>query len=167
MASDGNMKRSGHGSIRALPLAASPLATTIPSFPRKNAVAEVERAFAEHELKFDRRLIVADTIEERRGVGSFLERMKPDTIIFNVDIKPYLKDIKSRLDIVGGCHIYTGERSISKDMDYTGHVDTMESRYDAAIAAENIFAQPNGKAAPLDLSTTMKTIMFKGDGIVR
>ena len=134
----------------------------------QGGAAGVDRAFSEFGLAFDKAWVVADSEEERKAFGRTLDLLRPDAIIFNVDILPDLSEIKSRLDIVEGCRLYSGEWSVGKDMGYSGYLGVADLHDSADLAAENLLSQLESPQTgrTLDCVMDMKMILHNAKGVV-
>ena len=113
-------------------------------------IAGMEDAYSEEGLKFDRSWAFSETDETQEAFGRILEAMKPDGIIFNVSIGPYMKEVKEHLDIVTECRLYSGEWALRKDMGFYGYEGVADLTHLAELAADNLEAQiAMGKDAPI------------------
>jgi len=133
----------------------------------KGAIEGVEKAYAERGLSFDRAWAINDSPEERRSFGRTLELLKPDGVIFNIGMDPYLGEIKKRFDILEECRLYSGAWSICKDSGFRGYAGVADLASSAEALAENFAAQlesPMGGVPPISRVMDMKMERFNMKG---
>lgn len=106
-----------------------------------DGLSGIKAAFREFGREFDPSWVVTE--DERENFGRVLDLTKPDAIIFNVHIQPYLEAVRARHDIVSECRLYCGKWSISKDMNYTGYLGIIDLQTAAERAVANLVAQMN------------------------
>jgi len=135
------------------------------ALPRKGddfangAIEGVENAYAERGLSFDRAWAINDSPEERRSFGRTLELLRPDGIIFNIGMDPYIDEVKRRFDIAEECRLYSGAWSICKDSGFCGYAGVADLASSAETIAENFASQlesPIGGFPPINCVMEMK-----------
>ena len=119
------------------------------------SIAGMEDAYSKHGMKFDRAWAVPDPAETMESLDRILDLMKPDGIIFDVGIGPYMKDLRARLDITKDCRLNNGGWSLRKDMGFYGYVSDADLQPPAELAAENMAAQVEDISSAPVLSETM------------
>ena len=107
----------------------------------KEAIAGVQKAFAKRNLQFDNWVFVDLDSSGIEFFDKFLEETRPDGIIFNFALAPFMDTIKKRVDIVDGCRLYSGSFTVFRDLDYFGYIGVPDFSADAELAADNLIAQ--------------------------
>ena len=123
-----------------------------------------KKAFEIRKIPFNESSIIRLECEDVDSFASAIGRLKPDALLFNMNVMPFWKTIKERLEIVNGCRLYVGHTHIHKNMDYTGYVGVEDFTGYAELAAENLEAQLTSpeKAPVLDCPMQLKIQMKKG-----
>lgn len=122
------------------------------------AIRGIEKAMNESGLEFDPKLIFTPQMNEAEKFGEILSYVKPDGLIFNVHISPYLEALRKNLDIINGCRLYTGVFSVYRDMKYCGYTGIPDIGNAPEKAAANLIKQINDpeNAEIIDLKIRMK-----------
>lgn len=122
------------------------------------------RALAEAGLTCDPALIVADTEAVRQDFPRLLEQLKPDGIVFKVNINRYWPYFRANPALIDRCLCLSGDWSLYRDMGFRGLAGFPLLRDAAETAAENIAAQLETPDTAAVIEKDIKTkIEIKGD----
>lgn len=127
----------------------------------------VEAAFSERGLSYDRGLFIDNCSAVPGEFTKVLLRLRPDGIIFNIDISRYWADIQEAGDAISGCLYYSSCWPVYDDMDYSGLLGIPDLKAASRLAIDNILEQVERKGEALVLNGCLEMKLQKSGDLKR
>ncbi len=134
-----------------------------------DALAGFKSAFEEREMAFKESSVIRLGYEDSAVLAKAIKTLKPDALIFNMNIMPFWKTVDELLDIAEDCRLYAYSTHIHESMGYAGYVGMEDFTSYAEMAADNFEAQQaSSKDAPvLDCPMRLEVRLERGGKTIR